>query len=165
MFVAATIAVAATPPAAANHCRAADARPAATSKARLHTAVVCLVNHQRTARGLKPFRRHRALARAAGRHARDMARRRYFAHQRPGGPDLGARLRRAGWRGSTAGEVLAYGCGTAATARTAVRGWMNSPSHRAILLGRFRQAGPAVAKRPPVRCGSGATWVLDVGRR
>jgi uncharacterized protein YkwD len=141
----------------ANHCPGA-AQPRAT--------LLCLVNHERAEHGLKPLRLDAKLRRAAERHARDMARRRYFAHERPGGPDLTERLRRAGWRGRGAGEVIAYGCESASSARTAVRGWMLSPPHRAILLdGRFRRAGPGMARRPPVDCGRGATWVLDVGRR
>ncbi|MGH2948462.1 MAG: CAP domain-containing protein, partial [Solirubrobacteraceae bacterium] len=72
-------------------------------------AVLCLVNRERTQHGLGPLERDRRLARAARRHARDMVRHGYFAHQRSGGPDLGARLRRAGWRGTASGEAIAYG--------------------------------------------------------
>lgn len=147
-------------------CHGAGARAAHASGRMLRGALLCLVNRERAARGLRPLRRDRRLRRAATGHARDMARRRYFAHQRAGGPDLGTRLRRAGWRGRAAGETIAYGCGSAGTPRTAVRMWIASPSHAAILFdGSYRRGGPGVAKRPPVRCGGGATWVLDVGRR
>ena len=104
------------------------------------------------------------IARAARRHAHDMARRRYFAHARPGGPDVGARLARAGWRGRAYGEAIAYGCGSRASAASTVAMWLASPPHRAILLDSgFRRAGAGVARRAP--CGAGATWVLDAGRR
>ena len=53
-------------------------------------AVGCLVNKARTRAGLRGFGWNRALGRAAARHARDMARRGYFAHQRSGGPSHGA---------------------------------------------------------------------------
>ena len=41
--------------------------------------------------------------------------------------------------------------------------WLNSPPHRAILLGRgWSAAGVGMSRRAPVtRCGGGGTWVLD----
>jgi uncharacterized protein YkwD len=150
----------------AGGCRGAGARASRAGRAKLHSALLCLINRERAIRGIRPLRHDRRLARAAGGHARDMARRRYFAHQRSGGPDLGARLRRAGWRGSAAGETIAYGCGSSGTPRAAVRMWLNSPGHASIMLsGAYGRGGPGVAKRAPVRCGGGATWVLNVGRR
>jgi uncharacterized protein YkwD len=155
-----------SPSAAARRCRGAGARPSRARRSTLRAAILCLVNRERARRGIRPLRRHRRLGRAAARHARDMVRHRYFAHQRAGGPDLGTRLARAGWRGSAAGETIAYGCGGSGTPRAAVRGWMASPGHNAILLsGHYGLAGPGVAKRAPVSCRGGATWVLDVGRR
>jgi uncharacterized protein YkwD len=128
-------------------------------------ALLCRVNRERRAAGLAPLRRDRRIARAAGRHARDMVRRGYFAHRRGGGPDLGARLSRAGWRGTAWGEAIAYGCGGRGSPRAIVRAWLASPPHRAVLLGAgYRRAGVGLAR--PARCGArGATWVLDVGRR
>jgi uncharacterized protein YkwD len=152
--------------AAASGCRGAGARAARASRARLHAALLCLINRERAARGVRPLRHDRRLVRAATRHARDMVRRRYFGHQRAGGPGLQARLSRAGWRGRAWGETIAYGCGASGSPRAIVRSWMASPGHATILLsGRFGRGGPAVAKRAPVRCRGGATWVLDVGRR
>jgi uncharacterized protein YkwD len=147
-------------------CHGAGARASSAGRSKLRAALMCLINRERARRGIRPLRRDNRLARAAARHARDMARRRYFAHQRSGGPDLGARLRRAGWRGRAAGETIAYGCGSSGTPRAIVRQWMASAGHAPILLsGGYGRGGPGVAKRAPVRCGGGATWVLDVGRR
>jgi uncharacterized protein YkwD len=151
---------------AASGCPGAGARAARASRARLRSALLCLINRERARRGVRPLRHDRRLVRAATRHARDMVRRRYFGHQRSGGPDLHARLARAGWRGTAWGETIAYGCGASGSARAIVRSWMASGGHSAILLsGRYGRGGPAVAKRAPVRCRGGATWVLDVGRR
>jgi uncharacterized protein YkwD len=128
-------------------------------------AVACLVNRARASAGLRGFSGHRALSRAAGRHARDMARARFFAHQRSGGPSLRARARRAGWRGGSLGEAIAYGCGTSAKPAAIVRSWLNSAPHRAILLStHLSRMGIGVAKRAPVRCRGGKTFVLDAGR-
>lgn len=127
-------------------------------------AVGCLVNKARTRAGLRGFGWNRALGRAAARHARDMARRGYFAHQRSGGPSTARRVRAAGFRGRRVGEAIAYGCGALGTPLAVVRMWLASPPHRAILLSSRSRVGVGVAGRPAVRCGGrGATYVLDAG--
>lgn len=150
---------------AASGCAGAGARPAGASSVMLRAAVRCLVNRVRAQSGLRALRSNAALAAAAGRHAADMAHRRYFAHQRHGGPSLSGRARAAGWHGSAIGEGIAYGCGGSATPAATVHNWLVSPPHRAILLsGRYGLVGVGVARRAPVRCRGGATWVLDAGR-
>jgi uncharacterized protein YkwD len=163
--LAAALPAAATPAApsiaaAASSC--AGARSARHTTAR-RRAITCLVNHARGASGLRGFRGSRTLAVAARRHAGDMVRARYFAHQRAGGPSLTQRARRAGWRGRTIGEAIAYGCGRAGTPAAIVRMWLKSPPHRAILLsGNLKRVGIGVAGRSPVACGGrGGTFVLD----
>jgi uncharacterized protein YkwD len=153
-----------SPTAEAGACAGARATIAKASPEKLRSALLCLVNRKRTAEGLKAIGRDRKLRRAATRHARDMVGRDYFAHQRAGGPDLTERLERAGWNGSAWGETIAYGCGGAGSPKATLRGWLKSPSHRAIILsGRYRRGGVGVGAEAP--CGDGATWVLDVGRR
>ncbi len=94
-----------------------------------------------------------------------MARGRFFAHQRSGGPSLRRRARSAGWRGGSLGEAIAYGCGSGAKPAAIVRSWLNSPPHRAILLSaRLSRMGVGVAKRAPVACKGGKTFVIDAGR-
>jgi uncharacterized protein YkwD len=127
-------------------------------------AVGCLVNKTRTRAGLRGFAWSRSLGRAATRHARDMARRGYFAHQRAGGPSLARRARAAGFRGRNVGEAIAYGCGSLATPAAIVRRWLASPPHRAILLSGRSRVGVGISGRSPVACGGrGATYVLDAG--
>lgn len=150
--------------AAAAGCAGASARASSASPGTLRSALLCIVNRKRGANGLGRLKLDRRLQKAATRHARDMVRHHYFGHQRPGGPDLAERLRRAGWHGSAWGETIAYGCGSAGTPRATVRMWMHSPPHRAIILsGTFRQGGIGVTESAP--CGSGSMWVLDVGRK
>jgi uncharacterized protein YkwD len=149
---------------AAGGCSGGAARASKASPKKLRSALQCLVNRKRAAHGLGALRLDRRIQRAAGRHARDMVRNDYFAHQRSGGPDLTARLRRAGWKGSAWGENIAYGCGSRGTPRATLRAWMNSSSHRHILLsGKYGLAGFGVTDSAP--CGAGAMWVMDVGRR
>ena len=146
---------------AAQGCAGAHRRSGARAR---RVAVACLVNKMRAGHGLRGFAWSPKLARAAHRHARDMARRGYFAHQRPGGPSLGSRVRAAGFRGRNLGEAIAYGCGSLSTPASIVRAWINSPPHRAILLSRRSRVGVGVSGRAPTSCGSrGATYVLDAG--
>jgi uncharacterized protein YkwD len=150
--------------AAAASCSGTGARASSASPGELRSALMCLVNHKRRASGLRALKLDRKLQKAATRHARDMVRNHFFAHQRPGGPDLTARLRRAGWHGRAWGETIAYGCGRMGTPRATLRMWMHSTPHRAILLsGTYRHAGLGVTDS--ALCGRGSMWVMDVGRR
>jgi uncharacterized protein YkwD len=145
-------------------CSGAAARAANASPGKLRSALMCLVNRKRGANGLRALKVDRKLQKAAGRHARDMVRNGYFAHQRPGGPDLTARLHRAGWRGNAWGETIAYGCGSMGSPRATLRMWMHSPPHKAIILsGSYGHGGIGVTESAP--CGRGSMWVLDVGRK
>jgi uncharacterized protein YkwD len=146
---------------AAQSCPGARRRSGARAR---RMAVGCLVNKARTGAGLRGFAWSRTLGRAATRHARDMARRGYFAHQRSGGPSLARRARAAGFRGRNVAEAIAYGCGSLSTPASIVHSWMASPPHRAILLSGRSRVGIGVTGRPPVGCGGrGSTYVLDAG--
>jgi uncharacterized protein YkwD len=145
-------------------CQGAGAQASSASPRKLRSALLCLVNRKRAANGLGALMADRKIQRAAGRHARDMARHNYFAHQRAGGPDLTTRLERAGWRGSAWGETIAYGCGSTGTPRATLRSWMNSPPHKDVLLSsKYDRAGVGVTASAP--CGDGGLWVVDVGRK
>ncbi len=134
------------------------------------SATVCLVNAERTSRGLKPLRRDGDLAQAARRHSSDMARRNYFSHVTPGGNDLGDRLRDAGYGdpgdGWRAGENLGWGTGNRATPASLVDEWLASPAHkRNMLEDSFRELGVGVAAGAPQGENGlrGATYTLDMG--
>jgi uncharacterized protein YkwD len=98
------------------------------------------INAERRARRLRPLTLNAQLAQAARWHTRDMAANDRLDHTSSTGADLGARLKSAcyGWR--TAGENIAAGYGGDVT--RVVKGWMNSPSHRAAILNReYTEAG------------------------
>jgi uncharacterized protein YkwD len=144
--------------------------PALTAPARISTAgcrgakrraAVCLINRLRARSGLRGLHADRRLARAAARHAADMARHNYFGHFSLSGTDPLRRARAAGWRRGV-GETLAWGCGSLSSPAAAVRAWMNSPPHRAILLGRGHSIGIAV-KRGAGCAGGRIYWVAEVG--
>ena len=154
---------------ARSECPGAGAAPSAQTLHRAAGAVVCLVNADRARHGLGALRRDSDLRRAARRHSRNMVRRRFFSHVTPSGVRLRARLRRSGYiRGKQArhvGEALA--CGTRSTPAAIVAGWIASPTHHRILLGRdFRDVGVGVAAGTPQSTTGGrggVTYTLDAG--
>jgi uncharacterized protein YkwD len=132
-------------------------------------ATLCLINRERQTRGLAPLTENARLARVASQYAADMVQRSYFSHVSPEGATFVDRLRAAGYLrpcGWSAGETLAWGYGTQASARSRVVAWMHSPPHRAVLLGpSYRDIGVAVQRGTPVTAPSGLTYVAEFGRR
>lgn len=151
-------------------CPGSTAVPSASTVGQATDQVICLINAERTDRGLRPLRGDSDLARAARRHSADMVRRTYFSHVTPGGADLGARISdvRYGsghaWR---AGEALGWGTGDRATPAALIDEWLASPPHRHILLDPgYRELGVGVAAGAPRSVSSGlpgATYTVDVG--
>jgi uncharacterized protein YkwD len=158
------------PASAASACASAGAQPGSASKHDVANATLCLLNAQRTRRGLRPLRANARLSRAARGHAQDMARRNYFSHTSLSGASFLDRIRRSGYlrgaRSWSAGENIAWGSGRLARPREVVRAWMRSPGHRANILNRrFRHIGLGVAFDAPVRRLGGATYVHTFGSR
>ena len=165
-IVAATVACAFVPAAAASACAGARSRP---SPASLDRATVCLINEARSQNGLGALRTTGALAKAAGAHSRDMVRNDFFAHDSPTGSTPKERIDRAGYFDGASswamGETIAWGSGGRATPSSIVRAWLTSPGHRAILLdGRYKDLGVGIALGAPGR-GDGATFTGDFGAR
>lgn len=129
-------------------CLAAPASSEAKRSARLdrqEAKIVQLVNLIRGDRGLRGLKVSRSLNRAANVHTWDMMVANYFSHTSRNGTSSGTRVRRYR-RARTVGETIAY------VSRSQRRGaawrvvnmWMNSPSHRRVLLTRkFRRIGVA----------------------
>jgi len=91
-----------------------------------------LVNQARVSAGLKPLGWDAALRDLARDYSADMLRRGYFSHYTPDQPTFSPfdRMENAGIPFLAAGENLAL----APTTGLAMRGLMNSPGHRAIIL-------------------------------
>jgi uncharacterized protein YkwD len=112
------------------------------------------VNDVRAQHGLVPFRGSGSLHRSAGAYARWMLRANFFGH---------LSSIRASSRFSTLGEALAWHSGTKPRVGRTVRGWMRSPTHRALILnGRFRWLGAGLA-HGRLSGRRGTTWVLQFG--
>jgi uncharacterized protein YkwD len=117
--------------------------------------VVDAVNRQRARADCKPVRLKTSLNRAAQRHSGDMARRQRLAHTGSDGSSPASRMRDAGYHPGHIPENIAAGPGTP---ESAVRTWLDSPEHRAIILTcRYIHAGVGVATGD-----GGPWWTLDL---
>jgi uncharacterized protein YkwD len=159
--------------AASERCVSADAMPGQATVEDLRAATLCLMNAERTARGLGRLQSEPLLGRVAAGYARQMVRGQFFDHTSPAGSTMLARIKATSYlRDVTSwsvGENLAWGTGTLATPRAMVRAWMQSAEHRANLLDRhFADVGIGVAAGAPVALEPGefgGTYVTDFGRR
>jgi uncharacterized protein YkwD len=151
-------------PSSAAACAHANQNPNDITLREAKQATLCLLNKERTKRGIRKLHDNPRLDLASRRHANDMSRRHYFDHG-----DFVGRIKAArylkGARGYTLGENIAWGSWDYATPASIVDGWMHSPGHRAnILNGRFHEIGLGIARGAPVGGQErGGTYVTDFG--
>lgn len=148
-------------------CQQTQATPSAGNLRQVERATLCLLNAERSRRGMRDLQVNFRLARAADRHAADMVEHRYFGHDSRNGDSFSDRIRAAGYlprSGSwLVGENLAWGSGSMGSAEKIMKAWMNSPGHRAnILNARYREIGIGLIKGSP-RGGAGATYATEFG--
>jgi uncharacterized protein YkwD len=153
-------------------CSSGSAAASEAEGETLEQATLCLLNAQRSRRGLRPLRASRKLGRSAALHAEDMERRNYFSHSSLSGDSFVDRIRQTGYLRGTRrwalAENIGWGIGSRSTPRSVVEAWMDSPGHRAIILSRsYDDVGIGLATGAPVRRrGSrAATYVTDFGAR
>lgn len=101
-----------------------------------------LVNQIRAENGLEPFVYNATLAQVARAHSQDMIDRGFFDHTNPDGDGPGDRVSAAGVRWSQVAENIAAG---QRTPEEVVTSWMNSPGHRANILGSCKELGVGLA--------------------
>ena len=170
--IAVLVAMLAVAPAAmaARACGAANTTPATAAKRTVVRATLCTLNAQRDRYGLAPLKLNRRLSTAARRHARDMVRRDYFAHDSLGGGTFLDRIRKTGYlrgaRSWSVGENLAWGSGGRSAPRAITAMWMDSAGHRAnILSPSFREVGIGLAIGAPGGGAPAATYATEFGVR
>lgn len=139
--------------AAADECPFADAGPGAAERAELEAATLCLVNRERARAGRRPVAVGKPLPVVARRYAAALVASRHFAHQDVSGGTVVDRLADGGWSldpWNELGENLGWGSLGLATPRAMVAGWMNSRTHRSVILySRFNRLGVGVAEGAP----------------
>lgn len=106
-------------------------------------------NAERERLGLRALEPDARLQRAAQRHASDMARRDFMAHEGSDGSLPHERVTRSGYRWTTVAENVAAGY---PDPPSVVAGWMASPGHRENLLDpEARHVGVGYAYRTDTR--------------
>jgi uncharacterized protein YkwD len=156
-------------------CPGANAVPTSRTLDEARDATACLINRERTKRGLRALRTNTTLQSSAGSYAREMVRRSFFDHTSPTGETLTERIKDdTRYLASTLrweiGENLAWGTGSKATPAQIVSSWMHSPEHRAnILHGSYEEMGLGIALGTPVQgvaaAAGAATYANQFGRR
>jgi uncharacterized protein YkwD len=171
LVVAAARAVAARKP--SPRCPGVDLRPAPANAAAIGDATVCLINQLRGWHHQRALRANRSLQRVATGQVRHMVRWNYFGDVRPSGQTPAGLIARTGYAAHAAhlatGENIGWGTGDEATPAAMVAGWMASPPHRAVILGRaFRDIGAGMWAQLPGRLGQGspgAVYAVELGAR
>jgi uncharacterized protein YkwD len=139
----------------------------AASLAKASAALLCLVNRERAARGLGAMRASDQLASAATGHSSEMVADKYFSHTSLDGAGVAQRVSRTGYDWMAVGETLAFGAGKRATPFRLMATMMQSPVHRPILLGRYRELGVGLVLGAPTAAAvpAASTLTLVFGSR
>lgn len=155
----------------AARCPGASAMPDEAGTQALAHTTLCLINNERTQRGIPPLHLNARLSRAAAGHSSDMVQRHYFSHTSLSGATFADRIRATGYLGSARswiiGENLDWGTKHWSSPAGAVEAWMHSPPHRENILRRsFREIGIGVVVGGPRDLGRPvATYTTDFGAK
>lgn len=143
-------------PARAGGCANAQIGATASNLSAMRGAVLCLVNQQRSSRGLPALGEDARLDRSAQSWTATMVSSGQFTH----GADFAARISATGFDWSFAGENIATGY---PTPQAVISGWMGSLGHcRNILDPNFTAIGIGMVAHPTGGFASGpATWTQD----
>jgi uncharacterized protein YkwD len=137
-----------------------------SSKARVSAQmlqIVELVNIRRREAGLRPLSVHPTLMACAQRYSEVQAAQGAINHTGPDGSNPGQRLTRCGYRWRHYGENLAAGF---TTPEEVVGAWMNSASHRRVLLhSKVTEIGLGHTNRPNDPGQFYDYYVMEVGIR
>jgi uncharacterized protein YkwD len=158
---------------AAAPCANANLVPTAANGPQVRAATLCLINRERTSRGLRALRHDGQLRKVAQSYSGLMVRDSFFDHVGSDGSTVLSRIkgrttylkRVARW---SVGENLYWGSGQQGTPQASVRGWLNSPPHRHNMLNpRFRDIGIGIALGAPedVAGAPAATYTTEFGTR
>ena len=174
MRYAAAIAVVLTAGLVAASAAAPGSRANVERRTTLEASVVREMNKVRVAQGLRPLHASPSLRTAARGHSLAMLEHGFFGHDSRDGTAFSDRIRRhytnRGWRTWSVGEALLSGTGGDIEARAIVKAWLDSPSHRDIILSptwRDTGIGALYAPTAPSEYGGAETIVVtaDFGLR
>ncbi|HET7506962.1 MAG TPA: CAP domain-containing protein [Solirubrobacterales bacterium] len=125
-------------------------------------AMLCLVNHARTTRGLPPLKATLSLIKAADHKSRDILRCNEFSHEACD-REFTFWMTRFGYQGCSAGENIAWGSGGLGTPRKIFQAWMKSPGHRENILGPYEETGIGLQTGKLEGYGGAHVWTQEFG--
>ncbi|KAF1794997.1 CAP domain [Phytophthora cactorum] len=111
-----------------------------TSTSQYAASMLASVNAQRAAQGLPALCMNAKLMAASMRHSTDMAVNNFMSHTGSDGSTMSMRVTAAGYKWTRVAENVAAGQSSVAAVMTS---WMNSPGHRANILGDYTMFGTA----------------------
>jgi hypothetical protein len=118
-------------------------------------------NAARVANNLQPLTLSNTLDTSAQLKANDMVDNNYWSHVAPDGTQPWHWFEQAGYTYDVAGENLAYGFSNGTEVSTA---WMNSPSHKANVLGDYVDIGFGIASSANFQGGENTVVVAHYGK-
>lgn len=118
-------------------------------------------NEARSTNGLQPLTLSSKLDISAQLKANDMIAKGYWSHISPDGTQPWYWFEKAHYSYDVAGENLAYGFSTGAEVSAA---WMNSPTHKANVLGDYTDIGFGIASSPNYEGGENTVVVAHYGK-
>ena len=131
------------------------------------TAMYCLLNYARQTAGLPKLNDYRKLDGSAANKSADILRCNEFSHEACG-RDFLYWFRRAGYLNARcwwAGENLAWGSGSLGSARSIMKAWLHSPSHRANMLSAdYNETGISLRVGGLSGSSDAHVWVNHFGR-
>jgi uncharacterized protein YkwD len=170
VFAAATVPAAA--PTTAPACANTTAIPTPATLAQATTALVCLINAERTKRGLPALHVSPQLKQAALAHSKDMVARKYFSHTSRGGATPRQRVQRTGYfrkgKRGRLNETLVLGAGSDASPDRLAKKLFGHPPHKKIALSRLYRdigAGLVIGYPLPTASATNTTLTVDYGSR
>lgn len=162
------------PAAPTSACADANLAPTTSNGVQVQAATLCLINRERTSRGLVAVRLNGQLRKVADQYSQQMVTHSFFAHIGYDGSTVRSRIskgtkylssRVSQW---SLGENLYWGSGELSTPQQTVQAWMHSPGHRSNLLNKtFRDIGIGIAIGAPenIEGAPAATYATEYGTR
>jgi uncharacterized protein YkwD len=122
--------------------------------------IAAQINAHRQAAGLPPLTLDPALTQAARAHCHDMSGMDTPSHTGSDGSSPADRVEAAGYEGNYTGEIIAWGTWGS---EDVVEWWMNSPTHRAVILSTWAtEFGVGYVRDPETLWVN--FWTVDFGR-
>jgi uncharacterized protein YkwD len=116
-----------------------------TATAQMEAQIRQRINQIRQQQGLSPLRENEKLAQVARQYSKRMAAEKFFSHTSPSGDTMVQRVGAARIFYVILGENLFRSSNITEPVPVAVKGWMDSPGHRAnILRSEYRETGIGV---------------------